>query len=370
MSKRLVIFFGQLWCMAVALHLLSCQPKGGSGQEEIIAGIEPMAENAIPVEGVPVRMGTFEIHTPLNGVIESGSRSELAFTVSGQLFQLKVRNGQKVEKGQLIAVLDDQAFRIDYKLAEDQFRAAEAELRSLVLGYTGGKTSDTLEFDKNLLQSLKVQSGYNRALLQLQQAEFRLKATVLKAPMAGVVCGLSMQAPSYITVGQSLGAIVDLSNLIVLFKLIETEYSRLRHIKRVIMNMKMNDGAAQVVQGEIIEVDPRVDAHGLITVKARLNLRPDAQAALPPLGQNVQLMLVEEIPNRLIVPKSALLLRNNRQVMFTVKKGRSKWVYVDVLHENADHLAISGELNVGDTVIINGHIHLGHDAKVRLVQAP
>ena len=79
------------------------------------------------------------------------------------------------------------------------------------------------------------------------------------------------------------------------------------------------------------------------------------------------------LPNRIIVPASAVIERDGRPLVFVVKEGRAQMVYnipgrsngaeTEVLPDSA-----SGQipLKPGDMVLVEGHLTLTHDAPVRV----
>jgi HlyD family secretion protein len=80
------------------------------------------------------------------------------------------------------------------------------------------------------------------------------------------------------------------------------------------------------------------------------------------------------LPNRIMVPAAAVIERDGRPLVFVVKGGRAQWVYIfpgrtngfetEVLPDSASGLI---PVAVGDTVLVEGHLTLTHDAPVKLI---
>jgi len=84
-------------------------------------------------------------------------------------------------------------------------------------------------------------------------------------------------------------------------------------------------------------------------------------------GMFAQARLDAEIyTNRLLVPKEAILVRDQRKLVFTVEGGLAKWCYVETGFENDDYVEIKSGIAEGDSVIISGHYTLSHDAKIKI----
>jgi multidrug efflux pump subunit AcrA (membrane-fusion protein) len=79
----------------------------------------------------------------------------------------------------------------------------------------------------------------------------------------------------------------------------------------------------------------------------------------------------QRFPERLLVPKEAILTRDGRPLLFKVEDKRAKWVYLSLGRQNDDVVEIDqvlqgGSLSPGDLVIINNHLTLSHEAKVKV----
>ena len=112
--------------------------------------------------------------------------------------------------------------------------------------------------------------------------------------------------------------------------------------------------------GVVSEINPMVDENGLIQVKAKVNI-PDNTLFD---GMNVKVIINQPIHDVIVIPKEALVLRSNKEVVFTVKEGLAKWNYVEVLDENSSSYALKKGLKLGDTIIVSGNMNLSHDARV------
>src|SRR5690606_18429215 len=80
------------------------------------------------------------------------------------------------------------------------------------------------------------------------------------------------------------------------------------------------------------------------------------------------------LTNRTIVPHRAIIERDGRPLVFVVRDDRAQWVYIQPGRTNGFETevlpdSVSGiiPLNRGDIVLIDGHVTLTHDARVRLL---
>ena len=83
---------------------------------------------------------------------------------------------------------------------------------------------------------------------------------------------------------------------------------------------------------------------------------------------NVRVSIHRSLGKQLVVPKSAVVLRSGKQVVFTLTEDKAYWNYVHTGLENADSYTIVDGLKEGDTVITSGNINLAHEAPVKVIE--
>jgi HlyD family secretion protein len=84
----------------------------------------------------------------------------------------------------------------------------------------------------------------------------------------------------------------------------------------------------------------------------------------------------QRLTGRRLVPTRAIIERDGRPLVFVVKDGRAQWTYVLPGRSNGRETEILPDstsgiipVNIGDRVIVEGHLTLTHDAPVRAVAA-
>nr|MCU0394222.1 efflux RND transporter periplasmic adaptor subunit [Thermoflexibacter sp.] len=151
-------------------------------------------------------------------------------------------------------------------------------------------------------------------------------------------------------------------NLVVEISILESELSNLQIGQGAkIQSLAMS---AKKYEGKVIEINPFVNEQGLVLVKVKIE---NADSALLE-GMNVNVMIEEELSDYISIPKTAVVERSGRKVVFSYESGLAKWHYVTVAHENSTQVAISEGLKAGEQVIIDGNLNLGHDAPVEVIK--
>ena len=117
------------------------------------------------------------------------------------------------------------------------------------------------------------------------------------------------------------------------------------------------------IKGRITAINPVVDKNGLVRIKATA----DNSSGVLYDGMNVRVSISNTVPDKMVVPKTAMVLRSNgRSVVFTYKNGRSFWNYIEPGEENSRDMIVKDGLKDGDTVIVTGNMNLAHDVPVKI----
>lgn len=330
-------------------------------QSDSTALNQPAINKNFAVTCQPARITTFALTSAATGLIRTPAQSKLNFRIGGTINQILVHNGSTVSAGQVMARLDDRDQRLALRVAQDQLAESRVQLRALIAEY-GGTELDTTTLKSNARAFVLTKSGYYKAQTALAQARQQWEYTTLRAPYAGMVANLTAKSYNFTTSYEPFCTLLSRAGLLVEFSVLESELATVR----VGMPVRVTPIALpeHSYMGQVSEINPFVNTQGLVLVKARIN-RPDRHLFE---GMNAHIVMERRLPNQLVVPKSAVVERSGRKVVFTVEAGKAKWNYVTITHENDTEVAISEGLKPTDRVIISGNLNLGHDAPVTVHQ--
>ncbi|MGR5145947.1 efflux RND transporter periplasmic adaptor subunit [Photobacterium alginatilyticum] len=115
-----------------------------------------------------------------NGTINSASRADLSFRASGRIVEMLVKEGDYVEKNQLIAKLDSADAEIALTSARNELNNARSEYQRAKTLFESRQSISKSQFEELTLR-------FHLAQNQYADASRRLDDTNLKAPFAGVV---------------------------------------------------------------------------------------------------------------------------------------------------------------------------------------
>lgn len=345
--------------ISVSFGLLSCSSSKKDEPEETVQELLP--DKPAEVAVMTLTFKNFEHELVSNGKITAQSLAELKFLTSEIISHIFVKNGDRVTSGQRIAALDTYALTNRVNQAKDALDRSKLEYQDILIGQ-GYLLDNLAAVPKEVDELAKIKSSYNTAQTQYDMAVYDLKQATLVAPIDGVVANLFAKTNMLSSPSEVFCNIIDTRNMEVTFPVLENE---LQYIK-VGNKIKTTPFSMPdiTVNGHINEINPMVDENGMVQVKASLDYHPQLFE-----GMNVKVSIFRPVGKQWVVPKTAVVLRTGKQVVFTVKDGKAIWNYVQTGLENATEYTITSEtLKEGDQVIISGNVNLAHESPVIVIE--
>jgi RND family efflux transporter MFP subunit len=316
---------------------------------------------AIEVRTAPAIRGSFARELISNGRLMAVTEATVSYMVHEMIREVYVTNGQRVQQGDLLAVLEEFPFKSRLNRALDQVERARLDLEDILLGQGYFLLRDSLIIPEHTWKMARIRSGYNAAINELAEAQYQLSGTRLKAPVNGIVAGLEARPHNHSSLYQNLCVIIDNSELIARFPVLESETTMISAGMTVEIRPFANRSKSYT--GRVTDFDPRVDEQGMVMVRALVD-NPGGELLD---GMNVQIIVKREVPGQLIIPREALVLRQGRQVVFSLADSIALWNYVETGHENSREFTINTGLKEGQQVIISGNFNLAHETRVKKV---
>ncbi len=168
-----------LYILPIGIAILLLGSCSSSHEEEI---------NARPVQYTVVQSAATEQFRTFSGKVEAGYEAILSFKVAGTLAERPVNVGDEVEKGQLLASLDNRDYQIAVQQAQAALDLAEAQYRNGQADYERKKSLyENRNASKNDLDAARATSESRKAQVesaqaQLEGARLQLSYTEIKSP--------------------------------------------------------------------------------------------------------------------------------------------------------------------------------------------
>ncbi len=397
--------------LMLSLSLAGCLGSGeeGSGSEADSTAVadadttkakKPKKEKSIKVNVGEIRQGELVLPVYADGAIRSPKYLSIKTKVGGELRSVLVRDGDRVRKGQVIARIDSREYEIALeesryrhlqalsqmaaeddtftvnKTAINEFRTNRDELeRMLERGAITREEYQTniLDLEMSSLQAgafrdavLQQRTGLAEARMAEERARLNLEYTEIKAPFSGIIQGLTMVTGEILTVNSPVCTLFNNDKLEATVNVLEADLGHLDEGRPVLLTIPATGDTLRVV---VDVISPTLDA---ATRTCELLIRFDNPDGRFRPGMFVRAQIAGIVyRDKMLAPKSALLVRDNRPLVFKKEGDRARWLYVDIGLQNDEWVEIlkvhsGGSLAPGEEVVVSDHLTLAHEAKIKV----
>ena len=366
-------------------------------------------ETALPVKVISIKRGNLPLRLNISATADTWEKADVKSEIPGTIKGIMVSVGDRVTKGQVLVQLDDKERRLEVERQEaEKLRAysqylvkeetdilqdntlseeQKKELAVLKQTYQNAlkdfeknkitreqfdKISDN--YQKNLIFSgdmreevRKAQEGLSSAIVSLKEAQLDLERTLIRSPFPGVVANLQVSKGETISPGQAQVRVVNLKTVYLKGFALESEIQHLKEDANV--RIRFDSFPDRYFYGTIQSISPEIDEQRkTITIYVKVD-NPD-NLFLP--GMHAEIAVEYKIFENVIkVPRKALLTRQDRYLVFTIKdiqgrSGTANWVYVEMGSQNDEEFEIKSGIQEGDLVVVEGHLTLAHQSKVKI----
>lgn len=333
-----------------------------SEKESSDAATADAQDDTVPVEVSELGSGAIEEVLRFSTNLEAEQSVGVYSQASRQVVELRVEEGARVARGQVLLRLQDETQRTELAKIEGQLAKARREHRR----------QESLWREKLIPEQAFNDASYELEQLELaiDEAERQLSYTVVTAPISGVVTRRLVNLGDQVTANQHLFDLVDFDSLVARVYVPEKELSKLREGLAARIVAPSLGGAEY--RGVIARLAPIVDPRSG-TVKVTVGI-PDWRGLRPGLYVDVALV-TDTRDDALLVPKRALVYDQDQTYVYRVVEGgpaektQVQRVRVEAALENADSIQPAGtELAAGDRLVIAGQAGLKDGTAVRVLE--
>ena len=352
------------------------------GRSQAEASKPVPADTRKPVAVMQVNQGPLVRQVVSYGYVSATRTAEITAQVSARINRLLIQEGDWIEQGDTVVELEDDLLRIAQRQAREELDKALAQYANIAffssdrgnrdqmlnrLGVDSTNANDVeafrLIFNKSRKELAADQIGLDEARLKLKRAQIELEHAVLWAPFAGYASEVVADRSDFVNKGDVVARIVSLDRLRLEMNVLETEIRHIRLGARA--EIALAALPRKAVSGRVVSVNPTIDAERR-TCRVLIEIENPDRAVRPGMFADVRVEAAR-YKDRLLVPREALLTRDDRKVVFVYEGGRAKWRYVETGEETDEMVEVREGLAARDTLITAGHFNLTHNAQVIVV---
>ena len=358
-----VLVLAVIWLVVVRLLNPAPQEQGGRGRE-----------SPIPVEVAQISRGPLEQRRTFSGTLSPRAESAVAPKISGRIERLMVNLGDIVQRGQVIAELDDAEAQQAVAQAEAELAVASANLaqahsalatamrefeRVQTLRERGVASESQLDVavaqrDASQAELKVAEAEVRRSEAALAAAEIRLGYTQVEATWSG---GDEQRvvAERFVDGGDTVGAntplirVVQLDPLDAIIFVTERDYARMTIGQPALIE---TDGfPGESFEARVVRLAP-VFRQASRQARIELEVSNPEHRLKPGMFARVTVVL-DRIEDATIVPAQALVMRDGADAIFVVdEQNVARFRPVEVLVRSTAQVAISGEDLTGRVVTL------------------
>jgi len=318
----------------------------------------PVRTVTVQVQDLPVRLKAIGTVTALNTVT-------VRSRVDGQLLRLAFEEGQKVEKGQLLAEIDPASYRIRLAQMQGQLKQATAQVASarsdleriLNLHRQNLVTAQELDIQQALVTQREGSQAAAQALVD--DAQLQLAYTRIEAPLSGRVGIRRIDAGNLVkqTDTNGLVSITQTSPITVSFTIAEVDLQKVLGPFKAgqALSVEAWDRSDRLLlaKGSLRTVDNQIDATtGTLRLKAEF--ANEKEELFPNQFVNIRIQ-VETLDRALVIPGAAVQFGSRGTYVYVIDKDNKARVRDVVLGPSDGPLqSVSQGLKDGETIVLEG----------------
>ncbi len=287
--------------------------------------------------------------------------------ISGTVSELCITEGQQVDEGQTLFIIDQVPYKAALQTAEANVAAAKAGVSTAKLV----RDSKKQLFRRKVVSQFDLSSAQNQLLTaeaQLAQAEAQrvsaannLSYTVVKAPSKGVVGTLPFRVGALVGPSAKLTTVSDNSEMYIYFSMTENQLLNLtrRYGSTAATLQNMPDVQLQLSDGSLYEHSGRVESiSGVIdasTGSVQLRAAFPNKNGLLHSGGSGNIILPSVYKDCIVIPQTATFEIQDKVYVYKVVDGKASSAMIDVekITNGREYIVRSG-LEPGETIVAEG----------------
>ena len=293
------------------------------------------------------------------GTIEEKMGSTLSFEIAGNITSIRVEEGDRVSKGQLLATINPTTVKEAHRATLTTLKQAQDAYRRFLPLHQSGTISD--------MKWVEIGSKLEQAKAAESIARQQLSHSTLTAPFAGVIAAKNVDLGTYVLPGQPVLKLANVAQVNAKISVPEAEISHLHVGDKVKLTVAALSGA--IFRGTISEkgIDANPISH---TYDVKVGITNPQGRLLPGMVCNAQVQGSAATPSHITVPPQSIELDvDNSRFVWTVVNGKAHQQPVTTGDFEGDGIVILSGLKAGDQVIINGQQKVSEGMNVDTVKS-
>ena len=316
------------------------QPNEELAEADQVMTTQSRGKKALNINAVVVRPRMLTDEVPIIGSLIPDEEVNLSFETSGKIVEINFEEGTTVQKGQLLAKVNDRPLQAQLQRLVSQLKLAEDRVfRQDALLKRDAVSQEAYEQVKTELATLNA---------DIESVEAQIAQTELRAPFDGIIGLRQVRVGTYASPTTIVAKLTKISPLKLEFSVSE------RYARDIQVGTNLTftlEGSLDTYHAQVYARESSLDINThTLTVRA---LYPNPSGIMPGRYASITLKR-QEYKDALAIPSQAIVPEMGKDKVFLYRSGKAEPVeIVTGIRTDALVQAVKG-LAAGDTVIISG----------------
>jgi HlyD family secretion protein len=416
--RKRTFFFVFLFIIIIGLLAFRVVNRLNERQQEEVQKSQIKEEIIIPVRTTRVEKGEVNSFLKVTGVVEANETVRVTSEIMGQAKEVKVKDGEEVNKGDVLIVLGDEQIKIqvaqaqatldaiqassdkiksgarpqeikqaesallqakmnrdsveenyqrmeklfsEKAISEQQYEQAKNQYEMADVQYQSAQESYELIIEGAAEEDIKsVEAQVRQTKAALDMAKYQLKNTQITAPISGKVTAITVSSGEMVAPSVPLLSIIDVSRIFVKVGISEKDISKIKEGQTV--NLEIDAFPEEKFRGEVVSKGVAVDQMSkTLEVKIEV-LKPEVDIPVGVFARGD--ILVKTTQDALIIPSSALTRTKDGIYVYVIEEGiaRQKEVVLGIIQD--ERVEVLKGLSEKEEIVVLGNQELQDGLKV------
>ncbi len=287
------------------------------------------------------------------GTVEESFGSQLSFATVGTVSKVLVDEGQAVNKGQVLAILDNTSAKNAFQIAKSTLSQTQDAFNRLQTLYKKGSLPE--------IKYIEIQTQLAQAQASERIACKNLEDCVLHAPFAGYISKKIVEVGNNVMPGVGCFKLVKIDQVKVKVAIPEKEISEIKIGDSIDFTVAALNDRSYI--GKVLEKG--VQANPLShTYDIKISQNNPDHALLPGMVCSVGID-VKDLGKAILIPQNAVMIDGNDTFVWVVENGQARKRVVISGGVNDQGVIITDGLTNGEKVIVSGQDKVSEASKIK-----
>lgn len=325
-------------------------------QNEELAKVNNMPKSVKKVLSVDAQIVKPHLLTdeiPVVGSLVADEEVQLSFETSGKITDIFFEEGSFIEKGTLLAKINDAQLQAQLKSLEAKIPLAEERVyRQNALLQKDAVSKEALEIVKTELATLNA---------DIEKVKAQIEMTELRAPFDGVIGLRQVSVGAYASPTTVIAKLTSMTPIKIEFSVAERYAAEIK--KGANLEFRVN-GNLNTFNAQIYATESSLEAETRsLLVRAR---HANSKGELMP-GQYADIRLKQkELHDAIAIPAEAIVPEMGKNKVFVYRSGKAEPTDVEIGIRTESEVQILDGLHEGDTILTSGTLQLRKGMAVKI----